>query len=81
MNLRTGLVIEKRRHIIPVGELKWEIDVFEGAHPGLVIAEIELPNAQTSFVRPPWLGAEVTGEARYYNVNLAGAYRVAGAGG
>ena len=76
MNLRTGLVIEKRRHIVPAGELKWEIDVFEGAHAGLVIAEIELPHAQVSFARPPWLSQEVTGDPRYYNVNLAGAHRL-----
>ena len=55
--------------------------MFEGAHAGLVIAEIELPRAQAPFARPSWLGEEVTGEARCYNVNLAGARRIADTGG
>jgi adenylate cyclase len=68
---RTGLLIEKRRHIVQMGDARWEIDVFEGAHAGLVIAEIELPDASASFDRPPWLGEEVTGDPRYYNAHLA----------
>lgn len=68
---RTGLLIEKRRHIVETGGARWEIDVFEGAHAGLVIAEIELQDASASFERPPWLGQEVTGDERYYNAHLA----------
>jgi adenylate cyclase len=79
--LRTGQVIEKRRHLVRIGGMQWEIDVFEGAHEGLVIAEIELPHADATFERPPWLGKEVTGDARYYNVHLAGAHRIADTGG
>ena len=71
VQLRTGLLIEKRRHVVPAGSLQWEVDVFEGSHQGLVIAEIELPRADTAFERPEWLGAEVTGNARYYNAQLA----------
>ena len=76
MTLRTGHVIEKRRHIVRVADAQWEIDVFEGDHAGLVIAELELQQADAFFERPSWLGKEVTGEARYYNVNLAGAHRL-----
>jgi adenylate cyclase len=68
---RTGLLIEKRRHIVQLGDARWEIDVFEGAHAGLVIAEIELPDASASFDRPSWLGEEVTDDPRYYNAHLA----------
>lgn len=68
---RTGHLIEKRRHIVQLGDARWEIDVFEGAHAGLVIAEIELPDASTSFERPAWLGEEVTGDPHYYNAHLA----------
>ncbi len=74
--LRTGNVIEKRRHLVRIGGMQWEVDVFEGEHEGLVIAEIELPDADATFERPSWLGKEVTGEARY-NVNLAGAHQIA----
>jgi adenylate cyclase len=71
MEMRQGLVIKKRRHFVPWGDLRWEIDVFEGAHAGLVIAEIELPTADTPFERPDWLGREVTGIRSYYNADLA----------
>lgn len=73
MELRTGLVIEKRRHIVPIGNCIWEIDVFEGAHRGLTIAEIELPSADTAFERPDWIGREVTDDLGYYNASLAAA--------
>jgi adenylate cyclase len=79
IKLRTGQVIEKRRHLVRIGSAQWEVDVFEGAHAGLVIAEIELPHVDATFERPSWLGKEVTGEARYYNVSLAGAQRIADA--
>jgi len=36
------------------------------------VAEIELESADEAFVRPDWLGAEVTGLPRYYNLALAG---------
>ena len=81
IKLRTGLAIEKRRHIVEVGDARWEIDVFEGAHAGLVIAEIELPDADAIFERPQWLGEEVTGDPRYYNAHLAAHRTQPGAGG
>ena len=62
----------KTRHIVPAdGGLEWEVDVFEGAHQGLVIAEIELDEAGQDIPSPSWLGEEVTGEERYYNAHLA----------
>lgn len=64
-------VIEKVRHIVPYGRLRWEIDVFGGKNAGLVLAEIELSSEQEKFDRPDWIGAEVSGDPRYYNSNLA----------
>ncbi|MGD8616310.1 MAG: adenylate cyclase, partial [Gammaproteobacteria bacterium] len=52
------------------GEQVWEVDVFEGANAGLVIAEIELGDEQQPFARPDWLGREVSDDPRYYNMNL-----------
>ena len=69
--LRTGEVIEKTRYRVPASDLTWEIDVFAGAHDGLVVAEIELPEEGTRFDRPDWLGDEVTHDKRYYNASLA----------
>ncbi len=72
MALCVGKIIDKHRYIVPAGDgLNWEVDVFHGAHEGLVIAEIEIPDASTPFERPSWLGAEVTGDRRYYNSVLS----------
>lgn len=63
-------LIEKTRHFVPNNGNTWEIDEFEGDNEGLVIAEIELPEAGKTFLKPSWLGAEVTHDLRYYNNNL-----------
>jgi CYTH domain-containing protein len=63
-------LIEKTRHIVPAGDVTWEIDEFEGANTGLIVAEVELESEAQSFARPSWLGPEVTGDPRYYNANL-----------
>lgn len=69
-----GAVLRKTRYIVPAsdGGLCWEVDVFHAPERvrGLMLAEIELPAPDTPFVRPGWLGREVTGEAAYYNSNL-----------
>lgn len=64
-------VIEKQRHIVPIERFRFEVDEFLGASAGLTVVEIELDDPQQAFPRPPWLGREVTADARYYNVNLA----------
>lgn len=63
-------LIEKTRHELRVGTHLWEVDVFEGDNAGLIVAEIELGHAEEAFERPSWLGAEVSGDLRYYNVSL-----------
>src|SRR5262245_28226273 len=70
MGLRQGAVIEKVRHIVPWGDLVWEIDTFMGDNAGLIIAEIELRHEQQRFELPDWIGAEVTGQPQYYNSSL-----------
>ncbi|MFG6456062.1 CYTH domain-containing protein [Pelomonas nitida] len=66
-----GPVVEKFRHLCPHEGMTWEVDEFLGANAGLVVAEIELVSETQSFGRPGWLGAEVTGDGRYVNANLA----------
>lgn len=51
--------------------LVWEVDEFSGANVGLVLAEIELPDEETAFQLPSWLGAEITHDGRYSNARLA----------
>lgn len=64
-------LIEKKRYKIPIGEMIWEIDEFAGDNEGLIIAEVELTDANQAIELPEWIGDEVTDDYRYYNVNLA----------
>src|SRR6056297_3367610 len=63
-------VIDKTRYLIPCGRHRWEVDEFHGRNAGLVIAEIELASEDEDFERPPWLGAEVSDDPRYFNASL-----------
>lgn len=62
--------IEKTRYYLDVPPHTWEVDLFEGDNAGLVVAEIELESEDEDFIRPDWLGEEVTGDPRYYNSRL-----------
>jgi CYTH domain-containing protein len=63
-------VLSKKRYYLKVAELTWEIDVFEGALSGLVVAEIELPSEHYEFKLPNWVGEEVTFDKSYFNAEL-----------
>lgn len=63
--------IEKTRYRIPVAERVWEVDVFHGANEGLIVAEVELPDEHAPITLPPWAGAEVTDDPRYFNSALS----------
>lgn len=63
-------VIDKVRHLVPAGRHTFEVDEFHGDNAGLVVAEVELRGEGEEFVRPAWLGEEVTGDSRYYNSML-----------
>ncbi len=62
--------IDKTRYLIPAGKHMFEVDVFHDKNEGLVIAEIELASESEQFIKPAWLGEEVTGRPEYYNANL-----------
>lgn len=68
--LVNGPLIEKTRHIVNVGDHKWEIDEFAGDNAGLIVAEVELSHADEAFEKPAWAGDEVSDDPRYYNVCL-----------
>ena len=68
---RIGVVVEKTRYDVAYGGHVWEIDVYDGAHRGLVVAEIELQDASDDFPLPVWVGREITGEQSYSNRILA----------
>lgn len=63
-------VIEKYRYRIPWQGMLWEVDEFLGENAGLVVAEIELASEHQDFVKPEWVGEEVTHDPRYFNANL-----------
>lgn len=63
-------VIDKTRYEVEVYGKVFEVDEFYGDNEGLVVAELELQSEEESFEKPDWLGEEVTGDDRYYNVAL-----------
>ncbi|WP_027137959.1 CYTH domain-containing protein [Gaetbulibacter saemankumensis] len=64
-------VIDKVRYEVFVGSHTFEVDEFFGENEGLVIAEVELNSETEFFLKPDWLGKEVTGEVKYYNSELS----------
>jgi len=68
-----GRRLRKVRCEIPWKNLVIEIDIYQGRHAGLVVAEVEFPDRLScrKFKPPSWFGREVTGEKRYSNVRLA----------
>lgn len=62
-------VIEKRRYIVPYGGFIWEVDEFINPRCPAT-AEIELPDSDTAYPLPPFVGNNVTGDPAYYNSNL-----------
>ena len=63
-------IIDKTRYLVSVGNHTYEVDEFYGDNEGLTVAEVELDNEEEAFVKPDWLGEEVTGDMRYYNAML-----------
>lgn len=63
-------VIDKTRYLVKVGDHTFEVDEFHGENEGLVVAEVELGSEAEIFQKPEWLGEEVTGDVKYYNVML-----------
>ena len=70
-HLCTGGIVRKTRHEVRHEDMLWEIDEFHGDNRGLVVAEIELPEQDTDFNLPSWIGEEVTHDSRYRNASLA----------
>jgi CYTH domain-containing protein len=64
-------IIDKMRYEVKLVNHIFEIDEFFGDNEGLVLAEIELNTEDEAFEKPNWLGAEVTGDIRYYNSQLS----------
>lgn len=70
MKLCESGVIDKTRYLIRSGVHTFEVDEFYGENEGLVVAEVELASEDEAFVKPHFIGREVTGDVRYYNSQL-----------
>jgi CYTH domain-containing protein len=64
-------IVEKTRWLVTCGRHTFEVDEFHGDNAGLVVAEVELSAPDEAYEAPPFLGQEVTGDARYYNSYLS----------
>ncbi len=71
LDLCSGGLIDKVRHYVRHDGHLWEVDEFLGENQGLIVAEIELQSVDEPFLRPAWVGREVTEQQRYYNLALA----------
>ena len=71
MHLCEKGTIDKTRYEIQSGNHVIEVDVFYGENEGLIMAEIELSSESETFLKPEWLGEEVTNDVRYYNGYLS----------
>jgi CYTH domain-containing protein len=65
-------IIDKTRYLVksPDGRHIWEIDEFYGDNEGLVLAEVELSHESEEFLKPDFIGREVTGDRRFYNSHM-----------
>lgn len=63
-------IIDKTRYLVRSGQHTFEVDEFYGENEGLTVAEVELSSEDEPFVKPAFIGREVTGDVRYYNSQL-----------
>lgn len=71
LKLALPTAIIKTRYWVPYKGQLFEVDVFEGQHEGLVVAELELNTLDQEITLPGWCGEEVTGKKEYYNSYLS----------
>ena len=64
-----GFAIDKTRYIVDHLGWKWEVDLFHGHHEGLILAEIEMPSADSNPPLPPWMNTLSPGLTRAFSVN------------
>ena len=60
-------IIDKTRFLVDSGKHTFEVDEFYGDNEGLTVAEVELSDENEEFIKPEWLGEEVTGDTKYFN--------------
>ena len=64
-------IIQKTRYLVRAADNHvFEVDEFYGDNEGLVMAEVELQSPDEPYVKPDFIGREVTGDRRFYNSHL-----------
>lgn len=63
--------LAKTRCALELGGGDWVVDCFEAENAPLLIAEVELPQADSPLEIPDWCGQEITGDGRWSNAQLA----------
>lgn len=68
-----GILIAKKRYLIPYHRHTIELDIFEGELAPLVLAEVEFDTeeAANAFIPPEWFGEDVTYSHDYHNSVLS----------
>lgn len=68
-----GILISKKRHLIPFQQYTVELDIFEGEPSPLVLAEVEFGTEEEAkeFIPPEWFGEDVTYSKKYHNSVLS----------
>lgn len=64
-------VIHKTRYDVEFKGTIWSVDVFDGRNESLVVAEVEIAHEDFLFMKPDWIGEEVSYDPRYSNSSLA----------
>ena len=67
LNEFTDKQIRKERYEIVIRDHIWEVDVFEGALKGLILAEVEVKSEEEKFELPHWVTQDVSTNPDYYN--------------
>jgi len=68
-----GIIIRKKRYLIPYEKYTIELDIFEEPYENLIIAEVEFESEEEAarFQLPAWFEEDVTLDRRYHNSNLS----------
>ena len=63
-------ILKKVRYKVDYAGHVWEVDIFEGKHAGLILAEVEIDSLDEFVKIPDWAGEEVSDNPKYFNSNL-----------
>ena len=68
-----GIIIRKKRYLIPFDKYTIELDVFAAPYENLIIAEVEFDSEEdaNAFQPPEWFDEDVTLDRKYHNSNLS----------